>query len=94
MTMTKLQNMINPEVLASMVDGELEFALKFTNLATVDNTLAGRPGNTVSLSTTEMTAGVICIKGMKIPARHICKSLFRTTLIVLSYPRKKNSIMP
>ena len=47
MTITKLENMINPEVLASMVDGELEFALKFTNLATVDNTLVGRPGNTI-----------------------------------------------
>ena len=54
MTMTKLSNMINPEVLASMVDGELEFALKFTNLATVDNTLVGRPGNTVSLPAYKM----------------------------------------
>ena len=54
MTMTKLQNMINPQVLASMVDGELEFALKFTNIATVDHTLVGRAGNTVSLPAYKM----------------------------------------
>ena len=49
MTITKMEHMINPEVLATMVDGELEYALKFTNLATVDRTLVGRAGNTVSL---------------------------------------------
>ena len=54
MTMTKLQNMINPEVLASMVDGELEFAIKFAPLATIDKTLVGRPGNTVSLPAYKM----------------------------------------
>ena len=54
MTITKMEHMINPEVLASMVDGELEFALKFTNLATVDNTLVGRAGNTVSLPAYKM----------------------------------------
>ena len=54
MTITKIEHMINPEVLASMVDGELEFALKFTNLATVDNTLVGRAGNTVSLPAYKM----------------------------------------
>ena len=32
MTITKMEHMINPEVLASMVDGELEFALKFTKI--------------------------------------------------------------
>jgi len=54
MTITKIEHMINPEVLASMVDGELEFAIKFANLATVDNTLVGRPGNTVSLPAYKM----------------------------------------
>ena len=54
MTITKMDAMINPEVLASMVDGELEFALKFTNLATVDHTLVGRAGNTVSLPAYKM----------------------------------------
>ena len=54
MTITKLANMINPEVLASMVDGELEFAIKFAPLATIDKTLVGRPGNTVSLPAYKM----------------------------------------
>ena len=54
MTITKLQKMINPEVLASMVDGELEFAIKFAPLATIDKTLVGRPGNTVSLPAYKM----------------------------------------
>ena len=54
MTITKMEHMINPEVLAAMIDGELEFALKFTNLATVDNTLVGRAGNTVSLPAYKM----------------------------------------
>ena len=54
MTITKLENMINPEVLASMVDGELEFAIKFAPLATIDKTLVGRPGNTVSLPAYKM----------------------------------------
>ena len=49
MTITKMNAMINPEVLGVMVDGELEFALKFSNLATGDHTLVGRAGNTVSL---------------------------------------------
>ena len=54
MTITKIEHMINPEVLASMVDGELEFAIKFAPLATVDHTLVGRPGNTVSLPAYKM----------------------------------------
>ena len=54
MTITKLEKMINPQVLASMIDGELEYAIKFAPLATVDTTLVGRPGNTVSLPAYKM----------------------------------------
>ena len=68
MTITKLENMINPQVLASMVDGELEFALKFTNLATVDHTLVGRAGNTVSLPAYKMIGEAVDVaEGEAIP---------------------------
>ena len=68
MTITKMEHMINPEVLSSMVDGELEFALKFTNLATVDNTLVGRAGNTVSLPAYKMIKEAVDVEeGEAIP---------------------------
>ena len=68
MTITKMEHMINPEVQASMVDGELEFALKFTNLATVDNTLVGRAGNTVSLPAYKMIGEAVDVaEGEAIP---------------------------
>ena len=46
---TKLSHIINPEVLANMIEGKLVNAMKFTPLCKVDNTLVGQPGNTVTL---------------------------------------------
>ena len=46
---TKLSSIINPEVLANMIEGKLVNAMKFTPLCTVDNTLVGQPGDTVTL---------------------------------------------
>ena len=81
MTMTKLSNMINPEVLASMVDGELEFALKFTNLATVDNTLVGRPGNTVSLPAYKMIGEAVDVaEGEAIPVEALATEMENVTV--------------
>ena len=81
MTMTKLQNMINPEVLASMVDGELEFALKFTNLATGDNTLVGRPGNTVSLPAYKMIGEAVDVaEGEAIPVEALATEMENVTV--------------
>ena len=75
MTITKMEHMINPEVLASMVDGELEFALKFTNLATVDNTLVGRAGNTVSLPAYKMIGEAVDVaEGEAIPVEALSTS--------------------
>ena len=75
MTMTKLQNMINPEVLASMVDGELEFAIKFAPLATIDKTLVGRPGNTVSLPAYGMIGEAVDVaEGEAIPVEALSTS--------------------
>ena len=44
MTVTKLENMIYPEVMGAMIQAELPQALKFTGIAQLDTTLQGRPG--------------------------------------------------
>lgn len=47
MALTKLENMIDPEVMAQMISASLENAIRFAPLANVDRTLVGRPGSTV-----------------------------------------------
>lgn len=49
MAQTVLSNMVNPEVLAPMIDKKLTDYMKFAPLATIDTTLVGQPGNTVTL---------------------------------------------
>ena len=44
---TKLENMVNPEVMAPMVSAKLEAAMKFAPLATIDRTLQGKPGGSI-----------------------------------------------
>lgn len=46
---TLLTNLVNPQVMADMIDKKLVDAMKFAPLATIDNTLEGRAGNTISL---------------------------------------------
>lgn len=49
MALTKLQNMVDPQVLADMISAELENAIRFSPLARVDRTLVGRPGSTITV---------------------------------------------
>lgn len=44
--LTKMQNMINPEVMGDMLDAKIEAQLKITPYAKVDTTLEGVPGDT------------------------------------------------
>ena len=46
---TKLQNLVNPQVMADMISAGLPAKIKFTPLAKVDTTLVARPGNTITV---------------------------------------------
>ena len=48
MTQTKIEQLVNPEVLADMVSAKLPKMIKFTPLAYVERELVGQPGNTVT----------------------------------------------
>jgi N4-gp56 family major capsid protein len=49
MALSKLENMINPEVMADMISAQLPAQLKFTKIAKIDDTLEGRPGDTITV---------------------------------------------
>lgn len=49
MAQTLLANIINPRVVADMVDKKLTDLIKFAPLADIDTTLEGRPGDTIYL---------------------------------------------
>lgn len=49
MAITKLTNLVNPEVMADVIEKKLVDAMKFAPLATIDTTLQETAGNTISL---------------------------------------------
>lgn len=49
MPMTKLENLINPQVMGDMISAELPKAIKFSDVAVIDSTLEGRAGNTITV---------------------------------------------
>ena len=46
---TLLANLINPQVMADLIDNKLVNLMRFAPLATIDATLQGRPGNTITV---------------------------------------------
>lgn len=49
MAVTKLANVVVPEVMAQMISEALPKQIKFTQIASVDNTLVGQPGDTITI---------------------------------------------
>ena len=49
MAQTLLANVVNPQVMADMIDKKLVDLMKFAPLADIDTTLQGRPGDTITL---------------------------------------------
>lgn len=49
MGMTKLKNLVDPEVMAPMVSAKLQKAIVATPFAAIDTTLQGRPGSTITV---------------------------------------------
>lgn len=46
---TKIEDLIDPEVMADMISAKLESAIKVTPFAKVDDTLVGQPGDTITV---------------------------------------------
>jgi len=49
MALTKLENLVDPEVMAPMISAKLTKAIKATPFAKIDTTLQGRPGSTITV---------------------------------------------
>ena len=47
--MTKLKDLVDPQVMADMVSAKLPKKIKFTPIARIDTTLEGRPGSTITV---------------------------------------------
>ena len=49
MTTTVLANLIDPEVMADLIEAQLPKAIKFSAIAPIDTTLVGVPGSTLTV---------------------------------------------
>ena len=49
MAMTKLTNLIDPEVMADAIDGKIASKIRVTPFAKIDNTLEGQAGDTITV---------------------------------------------
>ena len=49
MAQTKLENLVNPQVMADMISATLPKQIKFSPIAKIDTTLVGRPGDTITV---------------------------------------------
>lgn len=67
---TKLNNLINPQVMADIVKGKLESAVKVLPYAKLDTTLEGQAGDTITVPVFEYIGDAVDVaEGEEIPTR-------------------------
>lgn len=72
---TKLANLVDPEVIADILEVKLVDAIKLAPLAKVDTTLVGRPGSTVKLPYYNYIGDAIVVaEGDDIPVKQLSQS--------------------
>ena len=97
MATTLLANMVNPQVMADMIEQKYVDYMKFAPLATIDTTLEGRPGNTIYLpnftyigdaatlnENTNLTLNVLATSMANVTIHKIAKGVEITDEAVLS----------
>lgn len=97
MAVTLLANMVNPQVMADMIEQKYVDLMKFAPLATIDTTLQGRPGNTITLpnftyigdaatlnENTNLTLNVLATSTANVTIHKIAKGVEITDEAVLS----------
>ena len=69
---TLLANLINPQVMADLIDKKLVNLMRFAPLATIDATLQGRPGNTITVPSFNYISDAVTVaEGADIPINQL-----------------------
>lgn len=69
---TMLANLINPQVMADLIDKKLVNLMRFAPLATIDATLQGRPGNTITVPSFNYISDAVTVaEGADIPINQL-----------------------
>lgn len=78
---TFIASIVNPEVMADMIEKKLTDAIKFAPLAVIDNTLEGRPGDTITLpSYAYIGDATVVAEGADIPVVELTASTTTATV--------------
>ena len=81
MVATKVADLIVPEVMADMISAKLPKKLRFTPLASIDTTLQGRPGNTITVPKwTYIGAAEDVLEGAAIRTTALAKTSSKMTI--------------
>lgn len=78
---TLLANLVDPEVIADLMDKKLIDAIKFAPLAVVDTTLQGRPGDTITIpSYNYIGQAAVTAEGVDITINQLTQSTTKATI--------------